>query len=38
MIKSYINDGYMYYVEKENEIVATVALTPFQTEDYHPVN
>lgn len=38
MIKGYIDDGYMYYEEKDGEIIAAVALTPFQNEDYHPVN
>ena len=38
MIKGYIDDGYMYYEEKDGEIIAAVALTPFQNEDYNPVN
>ena len=38
MIKGYIDDGHMYYEEKDGEIIAAVALTPFQNEDYHPVD
>lgn len=35
MILSYVNSGYMYYVEDKRKIIAAVALTPFQTSDYH---
>lgn len=38
MIKGYIDGGYMYYEEKDGEIIAAVALTPFQNEDYHPID
>lgn len=38
MIKSYIDGGYMYYAQKDQTIIAAIALTPFQTEDYHSVN
>lgn len=38
MIKRYIDDGHMYYAEEDGEILAAVALTPFQNEEYHPVD
>ena len=38
MIKGYIDDGHMFYKEKNGEIIAAVALTPFQNEDYHSVD
>ena len=38
MIKQYINDGYMYCIKNSSTIIATVALTPFQEDDYHLVN
>lgn len=38
MIKRYIDDGHMYYDEKDGETIAAVALTPFQNEEYHPVD
>ena len=38
MIKGYIDGGYMYYEERDGEIIAAVALTPFQNEDYHPID
>lgn len=38
MIKQYINDGYMYCIKDSSTIIATVALTPFQEDDYHLVN
>ncbi len=37
MISDYINGGYMYYSEENGEIIAAVAVTPFQGEDYHSV-
>ena len=38
MLRQYIDDGYMYYIEENSVITAAVALTPFQGSDYHPVN
>lgn len=38
IIKSYIDGGFMYYVEDDNKIVAAVAITPFQTKDYHGIS
>lgn len=38
MIKGYIDDGHMYYEERDGEIIAAVALTPFQNEEYHSVD
>lgn len=37
MILSYINGGYMYYVEDKRKMIAAVALTPFQNSDYREV-
>ena len=37
MILSYIDGGYMYYAEENENLIAAVAVTPFQGEDYHPV-
>lgn len=38
MIKSYIDGGYMYYAEDKGKVIAAVALTTFQNQDYHLVN
>ncbi|MGN0600364.1 MAG: GNAT family N-acetyltransferase [Oscillospiraceae bacterium] len=38
MINGYIEGGYMYYTEDNGEITSAVAVTPYQSEDYHPVN
>lgn len=38
MIKQYIDGGYMFYLKNDSSIIAAVALTPFQGNDYHPVN
>ncbi len=38
MIKGYADNGHMYYEEKDGKIIAAVALTPFQNEDYHPID
>ena len=35
MIRRYIQTGAMYYCEKDGAIIAAVALTPSQGEDYH---
>ena len=35
MILGYIRTGAMYFCKKEGEIIAAVAVTPFQGEDYH---
>ena len=35
MIKGYITEGSMYYCEKEGEMIAAFALTPYQSKDYH---
>lgn len=37
MIKKYVDDGYMYYETDEGKITVAVAVTPFQGEDYHPI-
>lgn len=37
MIKSYMEDGCMYYAEKNGVIAAAAAVTFFQEADYHPV-
>lgn len=38
MISSYINCGAMYYVEADGELLAAVAVTQSQSDDYHPVD
>lgn len=38
MINGYIEGGYMYYTEDNGEITSAVAVTPYQSEDYHPVH
>lgn len=35
MIKHYIDEGVMYFCEKDGEIVSAAALTPYQGDDYH---
>ncbi len=35
MIEGYVTQGMMYCVENGQEIIAAVAVTPFQTEEYH---
>lgn len=37
MILSYIESGYMYYAKDKEKMIAAVALTPFQTGEYHEV-
>lgn len=37
MIQKYIDEGYMYHLESDGSILAAVALTPFQGNDYHPI-
>ena len=37
MILSYIDGGYMYFVEDKGKTIAAVALTPFQTSAYREV-
>lgn len=37
MITSYIKEEAMYYVEEEGELLAAVAVTESQGEDYHPI-
>ena len=37
-VRSYIEEGSMYLCREEAEIVAVMALTPYQGEDYHPVD
>lgn len=34
----YIDEGAMYYSEKNGEILSTVAILPYQEEDYHDCN
>lgn len=38
MIKEYIDNGYLFFTEKDGEIIAAVALTPFQDDSYNSVN
>ena len=35
MIMRYINEGTMYFCEKDSSIISAVAVTPYQGEDYH---
>lgn len=35
IIMDYIGQGVMYYCEKNGEIASALAVTPYQTEDYH---
>lgn len=35
MIMGYINEGAMYFCEKDGSIISAVAVTPYQGEDYH---
>ncbi|MBP1561036.1 MAG: GNAT family N-acetyltransferase [Oscillospiraceae bacterium] len=37
IINGYIEGGYMYYTEDNGEITSAVAVTPYQSADYHPV-
>lgn len=37
MIKAFIENGFMYCVEKDGQVIAAVAVTPFQGEEYHPI-
>ncbi|MGN0171058.1 MAG: GNAT family N-acetyltransferase [Lachnospiraceae bacterium] len=37
MIEEYITNESMYFAEEDGEIIAAVAVTFFQDEDYHPV-
>ena len=37
MIEDYVRQGMMYRLEEGQETVALVAVTPFQTEDYHDI-
>ena len=37
MISDYIEGGFMYYIEENGEIISAVAITPYQNEDYHPI-
>lgn len=38
MIEDYIKTGCMYYSEEKGSITSAVAVTMFQTDDYHEVN
>ena len=38
MITNYVNQGNMYCSEDGNDIAAAVAVTPYQTEDYHGID
>ena len=38
MITDYVNQGVMYTHEEDGNIVAAVAVTPYQTEEYHGIN
>ena len=38
MIEAYIRQGMMYCLEERGDIAATVAVTPYQTEDYHEID
>lgn len=38
MIEDYIRRGCMYYLEEDGVLVAALAATPYQTEDYHDVS
>ena len=35
MIKEYMTEGAMYYCERDGEMIAAFALTPYQCKDYH---
>lgn len=35
ILKEYIDNGFMYFVEDDGDIIAAAAVTPFQGEDYH---
>lgn len=37
IIRGYVENGYMFYSEDNGEIAAAVAVTPFQSADYHAV-
>ena len=37
-IRDYIKQGNMYYSEEGSHIVAAVAVTPYQTDEYHDIN
>ena len=38
IIKEYIDNGNMYCIEKDEKVIAAVALTPFQDDSYNSVN
>ncbi len=38
MIKFYIDNGFLYYFEEDGEIIASVALTPYQDAEYREVS
>ena len=38
MIRGYVMRGMLYDLEAERDVVAAVAVTPFQTEEYHGVS
>ena len=38
MIRDFVLNGYMFCLKEGGVIVSAVAVTPFQTEDYHGVN
>ena len=38
MITDYVRQGMMYIMEEGGQISAAVAVTPFQTEDYHDID
>lgn len=37
IIRSYVENGFLFYTEDNGEITSAVAVTPFQSADYHAV-